>query len=132
LQRLRNVDPYNFARSLKTLSDDIVLPFADESEAFSRAWAKKGADLRVPAPGQAQKIAIMGSLDYAWRKLIVTTSRTKRSANLCVHLHALDRLYGPRRDADKAGDPCPRQWTHPRQQGQPGGAGRTAKVRCAG
>jgi transposase len=80
---------------------DIVLLFADESEALThpylaRAWAKKGADLRVPAPGQAQKIAMMGSLDYAPRKLIVTTSRTKRSSDFIAHLQALDRLYGPR------------------------------------
>ena len=80
---------------------DIVLLFADESEALThpylaRAWAKKGADLRVPAPGQAQKIAMMGSLDYARRKLIVTTSRTKRSSDFIAHLQALDRLYGPR------------------------------------
>ena len=80
---------------------DIVLLFADESEALThpylaRAWAKRGADLRVPAPGQAQKIAMMGSLDYAQRKLIVTTSRTKRSADFIAHLQALDRLYGPR------------------------------------
>ena len=43
---------------------DIVLLFADESEVLThpylaRAWAKKGADLRVPAPGQAQKIAMI-------------------------------------------------------------------------
>jgi transposase len=63
---------------------------------LARAWAKKGADLRVPAPGQAQKIAMMGSLDCAQRKLIVTTSRTKRSADFIAHLQALDRLYGPR------------------------------------
>jgi hypothetical protein len=65
---------------------DIVLLFADESEALThpylaRAWAKRGADLRVLAPGQAQKIAMMGSLGYARRKLIVTTSRTKRSSD---------------------------------------------------
>jgi transposase len=80
---------------------DIMLLFADESEAMThpylaRAWAKRGADLRVPAPGQAQKIAMMGSLDYARRKLIVTTSRTKRSADFIEHLQALDRLYGPK------------------------------------
>jgi transposase len=80
---------------------DIVLLFADESEALThpylaRAWAKKGADLRVPAPGQAQKIAMMGSLDYAQHKLIVTTSRTKRSADFIAHLQALDRFHGPR------------------------------------
>ena len=79
---------------------DITLLFEDESEALThpylaRAWAKRGADLRVPAPGQAQKIAMMGSLDYASRKLIVTTSPTKRSADFIEHLQALDRLYGP-------------------------------------
>jgi transposase len=76
-----------------------VLLFADESEAlthpyFARAWAKRGADLRVPAPGQAHKIAMMGSLDYARRKLIVTTSETKRSVDFIAHLQELDRLYG--------------------------------------
>jgi DDE superfamily endonuclease len=75
---------------------DIVLLFADESEALrhpylARAWAKKGADLRVPAPGQAQKIAMMGSLELA-----VTASRTKRSSDFIAHLQAIDRLYGPR------------------------------------
>jgi len=80
---------------------DITLLFADESEALThpylaRAWARRGADLRVPAPGQAQKIAMMGSLDYARRKLIVTTSRTKRSADFIAHLQALDPLYGPK------------------------------------
>ena len=39
---------------------------------------------------------MMGSLDYARRKLIVTTSRTKRSSDFIAHLQALDRLYGPR------------------------------------
>ena len=108
---------------------DVTLLFADESEALThpylaRAWAKKGADLRVPAPGQAQKIAMMGSLDYARRKLIVTTSRTKRSADFIEHLQALDRLHGPDPSADEAGGPCPRQRSHPRQQGQSGGARR--------
>jgi transposase len=44
------------------------LLFADESEALThpylaRAWARRGAELRVPAPGQSQKIAMIGSLD---------------------------------------------------------------------
>ena len=78
-----------------------MLLFGDESEALThpylaRAWAKCGADLRVPAPGQAQKIAMMGSLDYARRKLTVTTSRTKRSVDFIAHLQRLDRLYGPK------------------------------------
>ena len=57
---------------------DIVLLFADESEALThpylaRAWAKRGADLRVEAPGQSQKIAMMGAVDFATRELIVET-----------------------------------------------------------
>ena len=36
------------------------------------------------------------SLDYARRKLVVTTSRTKRSADFIAHLRLLDRLYGPK------------------------------------
>src|SRR5262245_24792403 len=47
---------------------DIVLLFSDESEALTHpylahAWAKRGADLRVPAPGQSKKVAMMGPLD---------------------------------------------------------------------
>ena len=74
--------------------------FADESEALThpylaRAWAKRGADLRVPAPGQAAKVAMIGSLDWIARKLIVHTSRSKKSADFIAHLEQLDRLYGP-------------------------------------
>jgi len=75
--------------------------FADESEALThpylaRAWAKRGADLRVPAPGQSRKVAMMGALDWTSRKLIVTTSRTKRSTDFIALLHALDLLCGPK------------------------------------
>ncbi len=75
--------------------------FADESEALThpylaRAWAKKGADLRVPAPGQAAKVAMMGSWDFGGRMLIVHTSRTKRSADFIAHLEQLDQIYGPK------------------------------------
>ena len=77
-----------------------MLLYGDESEALThpylaRAWAERGADLRVPAPGQAQKVAMMGSLDHATRRLIVHTSRTKRSSDFIAHLEQLDRLYGP-------------------------------------
>jgi transposase len=80
---------------------DIVLLFADESEALThpylaRAWAKSGADLRVPAPGQAKKVAMMGALDHTARTLIVQTSRTKRSADVIALLEKLDALYGPK------------------------------------
>lgn len=78
-----------------------MLLFSDESEALThpylaRAWAKRGADLRVPAPGQSKKVAVIGTLDWMQRKLIVTTSRTKRSTDFIAHLQTLDRLYGPK------------------------------------
>ena len=38
----------------------------------------------------------MGALDWAGRKLTITTSRTKRSTDFIALLEALDRLYGPR------------------------------------
>lgn len=80
---------------------DIVLLYGDESEALThpylaRAWAQRGADLRVPAPGQAKKVAMMGSLDHAERRLIVQTSPTKRSADFIAHLEQIERLYGPK------------------------------------
>lgn len=80
---------------------DIVLLYGDESEALThpylaRAWAKVGADLRVPAPGQARKVAILGSLDHATRKLIVHTSKTKKSSDFLAHIEQLDQIYGPK------------------------------------
>jgi transposase len=88
-------------RKQQAEAGDIVLLFADESEALThpylaRAWAKRGADLRVPAPGQAQKIALMGALDHAGRKLIVHSSTNKRSADFIALLEEIDQLYGPR------------------------------------
>jgi len=75
--------------------------FGDESEALThpylaRAWARRGPDLRVPAPGQAKKVAMLGSLDHLTRQLIVHTSPTKRSSDFVVHLEQIDRLYGPK------------------------------------
>src|ERR1700687_3359674 len=63
---------------------DITLLFGDESEALThpylaRAWAKRGCDLRVEAPGQSKKRAMIGALDCAAPKLIVNTSAPKRS-----------------------------------------------------
>jgi transposase len=80
---------------------DIVLLFADEAEALTHpylahVWAKKGADLRVPAPGQSAKVAMLGGLDGARRELIVHTSRTKRSSDFIALLEEVDRRYGPK------------------------------------
>ena len=75
--------------------------FGDESEALTHpylahVWAKKGADLRVPAPGQAAKVAMLGVLDWARRDLLVLTRRTKRSADFIALLAEIDRRRGPR------------------------------------
>jgi transposase len=80
---------------------DIVLLFGDESEGLTHpylahAWAKKGADLRIPAPGQAAKVAMLGVLDWTPRELVVCTSRTKRSTDFIALLEELDRRYGPK------------------------------------
>jgi transposase len=88
-------------RKTQAKAGDIVLLFADESEALThpylaRSWTRRGADLRIPAPGQSIKVAMMGVLDWSARNLIVTTSRTKRSADFIALLDPLDRLYGPR------------------------------------
>ena len=87
-------------RKRQAEAGDIVLLHGDESEALThpylaRAWAKSGADLRVPAPGQARKVAILGSLDHVTRRLIVHTSPTKRSSDFTAHLEQIDHLYGP-------------------------------------
>ena len=78
---------------------DIVLLYGDESEALThpylaRTWAKSGADLRVPAPGQAKKVAMLGSIDHATRQLVVHTSPTKQSSDFVAHLEQLDQIYG--------------------------------------
>jgi transposase len=79
---------------------DIVLLFEDESEALTHpylahAWARRGADLRIEAPGQARKVAMIGALDFAEKDLIVTTSRTKRSADFIALLRQFDDRYAP-------------------------------------
>ena len=79
---------------------DLVLLLADESECLTHpylayVWAKRGEDLRVAAPGQAQRRALLGAFDAARHELIVVTSARKRSADFLLLLERLDRLYGP-------------------------------------
>ena len=79
---------------------DIILLFGDESEALTHpylahAWAKRGCDLRVEAPGQSKKRAMIGALDCAAHQLIVNTSATKRSSDFIAFLGRLDAIYGP-------------------------------------
>ena len=80
---------------------DIILLFQDESEApthpyLAHAWAKQGADLRVEAPGQARKVAMLGVQDAITRHLIVETSATKRSTDFIALLERIDREFGPK------------------------------------
>lgn len=87
-------------RKAQAAAGDIALLFADESEALTHpylahAWAKRGADLRVQAPGQARKVAMMGAQDAVTRELIVHTSRTKRSTDFVALLAEIERRYGP-------------------------------------
>jgi len=61
-------------RKAQAEAGDIILLYGDESEALThpylaRAWALRGADLRTPAPGQAKKVAMIGSLDHVTRQL---------------------------------------------------------------
>ena len=95
-------------RKARAEAGDIVLLFADESEALThpylaRAWAERGADLRVPAPGQAKKVAIMGALDHLTRTLIVHTSEpsavptSSRSCKGSTRFMAHARACGPNR-----------------------------------
>jgi transposase len=77
------------------------LLFGDESEALTHpylahAWARRGADLRVPAPGQARKRAMLGVLDHGSGELIVHVSASKRSTDFIALLEMLDRRYGPK------------------------------------
>ncbi|MHB8416041.1 MAG: IS630 family transposase [Acidiferrobacteraceae bacterium] len=88
-------------RKRQAEAGDIVLLYGDESEALThpylaRVWAPSGADLRVPAPGQARKVAMPGSLDHVTRQLIVHSSPTRRSSDFIAHLEQLDHLYGPK------------------------------------
>ena len=59
----------------------IDLVFLDESEALThpylaRCWARRGSDLRIQAPGQAKKRAMLGAFDPVRRRLLVHTSPT--------------------------------------------------------
>ena len=88
-------------RRQQAQAGDIVLLCGDKSEALTHpylahAWAKRGADLRVTAPGQARKVAMMGVLDAMTRELIVHTSATKRSTDFIALLEKLDIRFGPR------------------------------------
>src|SRR3954447_24923474 len=77
----------------------IDLVFLDESEALThpylaRCWARRGADLRIEAPGQSKKRAMLGAFDPVHRRLLVHTSATKRSTDFIDLLDQLGAAYG--------------------------------------
>ena len=76
--------------------------YGDESEAFTYSdlagvWAKAGLDLRVPAPGQAKKVAMLGSLDHVSGRPYRAYQPTKRSrGDFCRPSRATGfALHGP-------------------------------------
>jgi transposase len=73
--------------------------FLDESEALThpylaRCWARRGTELRIQAPGQAKKRAMLGAFDPLRRRLLVHTSATKRSTDFVALLDQLGAAYG--------------------------------------
>ena len=87
-------------RRAQAEAGDIALLFGDESKALTHpylahAWAERGVDLRVQAPGQARKVAMLGVLDAITRMTLVHTSPTKRSSDFIALLEQLDRACGP-------------------------------------
>ena len=77
----------------------IDLVFLDESEALThpylaRCWARRGSDLRIQAPGQSKKRAMLGAFDPVSRRLLVRTSPTKRSTDFVDLLDQLGTAYG--------------------------------------
>ena len=77
----------------------IDLVFLDESEALThpylaRCWARRGTELRIQAPGQAKKRAMLGAFDPLRRRLLVHTSPTKRSTDFVALLDQLGAAYG--------------------------------------
>jgi transposase len=77
----------------------IDLVFLDESEALThpylaRCWARRGTELRIEAPGQAKKRAMLGAFDPVRRQLLVHASATKRSTDFIALLDQLGAAYG--------------------------------------
>jgi transposase len=78
----------------------IRLLLGDESEVsthpyLAHTWAPKGFDLRVEAPGQAKRRALLGVRDAVDGAMIVEISKTKRSSDFIRLLERLDRQVGP-------------------------------------
>ncbi len=77
----------------------IDLLFLDEAEARTHpyrahCWAERGTDLRIEAPGQAKRRALLGAFDPVRHQLLVRTSATKRSTGFVGLLDDLAAAYG--------------------------------------
>jgi len=77
----------------------IDLLFLDESEArthpyLAHCWARRGVDLRIEAPGQAKRRAMLGAFDPIRVELLVHTSASKCSTDFIDLLNALEASYG--------------------------------------
>jgi transposase len=77
----------------------IDLVFLDEFEALThpylaRCWARRGTELRIEAPGQAKKRAMLGAFDPVRQRLLVYASATKRSTDFLALLDQLGAAYG--------------------------------------
>src|SRR5215218_6568536 len=69
----------------------IDLVFRFESEVLThpylaRCWARRGTELRIEAPGQAKKQAMLGAFDPVRRRLLVHTTATTRSSDFVAPL----------------------------------------------
>jgi hypothetical protein len=78
---------------------DIDLLYGDESEALThpylaRCWAHRGTDLRIPAPGQSRRRALLGVWNPVERRLLMHTSATKRSSDFITLLDIIAATYG--------------------------------------
>ena len=70
-------------------------PLAEPDRARCARSARRGADLRVAAPGQARRRALLRALAAATGRLIVETSTSQRSADFIGLLERLDRAFAP-------------------------------------
>jgi hypothetical protein len=78
---------------------DIDLLYLDESEALTHpylacCWALRGADLRIQAPGQSRRRALLGAWNPVDGRLLVNTSATKRSTDFIALLDRIGEVYG--------------------------------------
>src|SRR4051794_13873819 len=104
----------------------IDLLFLDESEALThpylaRCWARRGANLRIEAPGQSKKRAMLGAFDPVSRRVLVHTSPTVALPRLCRSAGSNRRCLRHHQTHPTAGRGA-RQWTHPPQQADNKGA----------